>query len=198
MLVSELQEINNGGDMTAISNLKLWRTDAEFVSNIKLLTSYALLKNRVGHTKASSQIKQVIQCIKRARFFGEIDEGCELELKPLQPILTWERFESDLAAMTRTQQRVVLFCLGSGINLEDAQTLTWEEALRMKRQRRLNIISSDILKTSVRHFRADLVFWQNSKAGKAIPIFDMDHIVSSITNKSWDAYREQYHSLTRN
>jgi len=195
MLVSELEGISDQGHENILAETKLWHHDASSLSDIKLLTAYILLKNRVGHDIAQRAIKHVIQSVKRAEFFGLIRTGADIDLKLSKPVLTIKDFNDHLEQMNRLEKRAFLFALGSGLDLHEIQTLTWEQALRMKRHRKLNKIAVDIIKSSVRNIKLNYVFWQLDRKGNPIPFFDVEHTLNIITKKKWHVYRSEFFNM---
>ena len=195
MLVSELDGIDNHGYGDILSTTLIWNKDVSELSDIKLLTTYALLKNRKGHYTANRAIKHVIQQVRRAQFFGYIDDDNELKFEPNAGILTLNDFNTHMEKLGIIEARMFLFALGSGLDLTDLSTITWDQARRLDRHKKLNPVASEIIRTSVRYFKTNLLFWQTGKKGQAIPCLDIDHIVSQVTGRKWSDYVKAYFNM---
>ena len=191
MLVNQLDGIDNHGFGDILSTTLIWNKDVSDLSEIKLLAAYALLKNKKGHYIANRAIKHVIQSVRRAEFFGYVDDN-ELKFEPHAEILMLKDFNGHMEKLNIIEARMFLFALGSGLHLKDLPILTWDQARRLDRHKKLNPVASEIVRTSVRYFKTNLLFWQSGKNGQAIPCLDIDHIVSQITGRKWADYVKAY------
>jgi len=194
MLVRELEGLYQQNFAGDLAQMQIWNQEVGEISGIKLTAAFAQLKNRIGQERAAHAMRYLTHAIRRAVYFGYAEDR-EVCFEERKPVLSLAKFTCHLEAMSTIEKRMFLFALGSNMSIRDVTGLTWSSALAMQRSRKLNHIANDILNTSVRHMKLNLVFWVTATGGRAIPCYDADNSILDIIDSDWEEYASQFASL---
>lgn len=192
MRVKEIDRIHDRPFSEALANLRIWNAELDSLSDIKLITTHKLLKRRVGENEADRAVKMIIQGVRRAQYYGEIEEF-PLALRKSKKV-TLADFTQHLETLDKMEQRCFLFALDSNVDIREVSGLKWKDALRLQRQGKLGKTASKILNSSLRHLNHELVFWCYS-GKKPIAMFDIDSVIQEVIDMDWSEYVEQVNLL---
>ncbi|GGO77611.1 hypothetical protein GCM10011348_07560 [Marinobacterium nitratireducens] len=195
MRLSDLRMLSDRAYTPALANTPIWTQDLSLLSNYKLKAVHDLIRTRADRATADKAVRGVLQAVKRAEFFGEIDPSLNLWFDFHGP-LTVQDFNEHMDHLDDLHQRMFLFGLANDMALTDVIALNWTQARRLMRMRDLHPICREILETQVRNVRSDFVFWQYLDEFAPAPIYDADERIQRTIHCPWSDYRRRYATMT--
>ena len=195
MQLSELRTLNNRPFTPALAQLKSWNLHVETMDNVKLKAIHQLIKTHNTKRVADQAVKAILQAVKRAEFFGEIEQPLNLWFDFHGP-LTIDDFNTHLEAMTDIHKRIFIFALANNMPLADCIGLNWTQARAILKRKDLNPVARQILDTQVRNVRVDFVFWRYMSDFAPGPIYEADVTIQETIGCRWSDYRRRFHEMT--
>lgn len=195
MILADMRLVN-GRDFTAhLASTPSWRQQVAELTPIKLKSIHELVKIGSDKRTADRAVTAILQSVKRAEFFGEIDPPLDLTFDFHGPLLIQD-FNRHLESLSDPLKRVFIVGLALDIPLTDVVTLNWTFAKQILRKPDTPDEARKIFQSQIRNVKTDYVFWQYGKGFEPKPAYEADQIIQNAIDCKWSEYRRRFKAMS--
>ena len=189
--MTKLKDIGTLGEVlkaSPISTSPLWEQPVEAISRVQISSFIGRLSMQ-GHTaQALAAIHIAREQIDQAITAGQIQPTTSFHIKPvIANKLTAGELACGLAELGQPAAALVMFALESGLDIDTAATLRWDQALSLP----LSDSAKALVHSQLRHIRCAYVFWEQTNDG-ARPLFDINRRLFDTFGMVWSEIEAAY------
>lgn len=178
-----------------LHDLKIWNMDAEEVTKAHVQGFFYRAKLRTDRDIARNCANFIVQAITEAHDDRIVRNDRLNDLVISEPPYLSSDLRLALEQMTVPARRCVYFALLMGWRIEEAAQLTWSTVKQLRSQGAIHDAAIDVLDALPRHFKSDLVFWEQTNQPKPTMLVGLKLDVELAFNCTYGELLEKFQTM---
>lgn len=155
-----------GSKLPLLQNSPLWKRDVSTIKPLDMSIFIRGFENPIERAKAQAEVDQIMaDCWEYCIATGEEPPNLIAFANPSLP-MSMDELESRLLKLSVERRRAILFCLETGMKVEDVVALTWKMVPRLD----ISDYAHKIINSQARHIKLPYVFWERCSDIVALPM----------------------------